>query len=272
MIKTGITLDLTDFEGRILLVSNLRGRIHKLKNALSKVTLSNEPFVLISTGNTFDYGPDSFETLIEFNRQLSKTALRVVTCIGADEMRMLRAVGEISTAHKFVHDTWLRQQWRKYGGRWHDSVNRYELDQELSRFKGSNSALFIDMHLKDKYRVCIVHADLPRTDTSYGYFVKRVMEMEFSKSKAYLNTFINSKEPLETQCERVPDLKFLFTNRGDYEPADACQSNELSNEFKGLIEARMFEKAQYECIESELIIREIVKTTEGKGSYITHYW
>lgn len=273
MIKTGITLDLTDFNGRVIMVSNLRGRIHALKNALKKVTFDKTPFVLISTGNTFDYGPDSFETLINFNSQLSNCASRVVTCIGAEEMRMLRALGEISPAHKFVHDTWLRQQWRKNGGHWHDSVNRYALDQELSKFKSSNSALFVDMHLKGKLRACVVHADLPRTDITYGNFVKRFMEMDYSKAKAYLNTFINSKEPLEPQCERVDDLKLLFTNRGDYWPIDNKQSAKRVNDLTGEIVTDLFVgNATGRSNSSELYIREIVKTCEGEGNYVTHLW
>lgn len=214
MYRTGLLLNLTNFKGKIFFVSNLQGRISTLRTLLSKVTFENDPFVLISTGNTFDYGPESLETIRAINNQLGSSVVRVVCCIGQQELRMLRAMNEIEVgSHTFVHDTWLRQQWRSHGGEWHDNVNRYELNDELTKFKKNNSALFIELLLPDEQVSCVVHAELPKTDTYFKQFSRRFMDMEYSKVKAYLNTFINSDSNLKGTSHQYKDLLFTYCGR-----------------------------------------------------------
>ncbi|VGA92397.1 TrhO [Klebsiella pneumoniae] len=56
-ILSNLSIDLTDFTGRILIVSDLYGHFELLLKGLSKLTQSGDEVVVITTGNLFDWGP-----------------------------------------------------------------------------------------------------------------------------------------------------------------------------------------------------------------------
>lgn len=56
-ILSNLSIDLTDFSGRILIVSDLYGHFELLLKGLSKLTQSGDEVVVITTGNLFDWGP-----------------------------------------------------------------------------------------------------------------------------------------------------------------------------------------------------------------------
>ncbi len=53
-ILSNLSIDLTDFTGRILIVSDLYGHFELLLKGLSKLTQSGDEVVVITTGNLFD--------------------------------------------------------------------------------------------------------------------------------------------------------------------------------------------------------------------------
>ena len=62
-ILSNLSIDLTDFTGRILIVSDLYGHFELLLKGLSKLTQSGDEVVVITTGNLFDWGPSPVSCL-----------------------------------------------------------------------------------------------------------------------------------------------------------------------------------------------------------------
>lgn len=62
-ILSNLSIDLTDFTGRILIVSDLYGHFELLLKGLSKLTQSGDEVVVITTGNLFDWGPSPCQLL-----------------------------------------------------------------------------------------------------------------------------------------------------------------------------------------------------------------
>lgn len=63
-ILSNLSIDLSSFTGRILIVSDLYGHFNSLIKGLSDLTSSEDEVVILTTGNMFDWGP-SAKTLLE---------------------------------------------------------------------------------------------------------------------------------------------------------------------------------------------------------------
>jgi hypothetical protein len=58
-ILSNLNIDLTNFNGRILIVSDLYGHFELLRTGLSRLTAVSDELVIITTGNLFDWGPSA---------------------------------------------------------------------------------------------------------------------------------------------------------------------------------------------------------------------
>ncbi|MCZ0103493.1 TrhO, partial [Raoultella ornithinolytica] len=58
-ILSNLNIDLTTFNGRILIVSDLYGHFELLRTGLSHLTAVSDELVIITTGNLFDWGPSA---------------------------------------------------------------------------------------------------------------------------------------------------------------------------------------------------------------------
>ncbi|HFZ8928425.1 TPA: metallophosphoesterase, partial [Klebsiella pneumoniae] len=92
-ILSNLSIDLTDFSGRILIVSDLYGHFELLLKGLSKLTQSGDEVVVITTGNLFDWGPSPCQLLgAVVYKKFGDRKVHFFTVVGFHELLMTDAI------------------------------------------------------------------------------------------------------------------------------------------------------------------------------------
>lgn len=132
-ILSNLSIDLTDFTGRILIVSDLYGHFELLLKGLSKLTQSGDEVVVITTGNLFDWGPSPCQLLeAVVYKKFGDRKVHFFTVVGFHELLMTDAITQkYLKTFRYFPDTHTRKHWRSLGGSWHDSYDQILLERDI---------------------------------------------------------------------------------------------------------------------------------------------
>ena len=138
------TLDLTNYSGRVFFLADLYAHYSALCHLISSITTDNEDVVVLSTGNLFDYGPEPLELLkaIESNFFAGRH-VQFFSVAGAGEVMLMKLIPENPDRRKFYPTTFENDRWSCHGGSWHKSVNRFYLEDLISKLMATQLPLVL---------------------------------------------------------------------------------------------------------------------------------
>lgn len=138
------TLDLTNFTGRVFFLADLYAHYSALSHLLTSITSEHEDVVVLSTGNLFDYGPEPLDLLraIESNFFAGRS-IHFYSAAGAGEVMLMKLIPENADRRKFYPSTFETNRWNCHGGLWHKDVNRFYLEDLISKLMTTQLPLLL---------------------------------------------------------------------------------------------------------------------------------
>lgn len=216
-------IDLSDYSGRIFVVGDLHGCFRLFCQLLDAIGIKDgEDAVVIATGNLFDncsidrhFMSERFEEPLSMmkainNRNFSGKLIKFYSVKGAGEQAMIRALPTISAGnHKFVHNTFLREMWRKTGGGWHDYHSRYLIDNELKQLITDQLPLLYKVKLKNGDSLGVVSAELPLIRDDFDLIFSAFSMFDSDTANLYLNTCLYGSGHIP-DCTEVKGIEALI--------------------------------------------------------------
>lgn len=132
-ILSNLSINLSDFTGRILIVSDLYGHFELLHKGLSELTQPGDEVVIITTGNLFDWGPSARQLLEAIvYKKFGNRKVHFFTVVGFHELLMTDTITQKNPgSFRYYPDTHTRKHWRSLGGSWHDSYDQILLERDI---------------------------------------------------------------------------------------------------------------------------------------------
>jgi len=216
-------IDLSDYSGRIFVVGDLYGSYRLFCQLLDSAGIKDgEEAVVIATGNLFDNCSidrrkmsERYEEPLSMMKAIntgnfSGKLIRFYSVKGASEQAMIRAIPTITAGnYKFVHNTFLRETWRKNGGGWHDHHSRYLLDKELKQLVAHQLPLIFKIVLRHGHKLGVVSAELPQIRDDFDLIFSAFSMFDADTANLYLNTCLYGSESAPEKL-RIKGVEALF--------------------------------------------------------------
>lgn len=190
-ILSNLNIDLTNFDGRILLVSDLYGHFELLHKGLSDLTATGDELVIITTGNLFDWGP-SAKTLLKsiVQRKIGNQKVHFFSVVGFHELLMTDAITQKNIKNpRYYPDTHTRKHWRSLGGKWHDQYDQILLERDVYKIDYP-----LVINLKTKHGTYIIgSADIPQDGREWKDIIESLNKMDSQKLRIMASNITRSR-------------------------------------------------------------------------------
>lgn len=195
-ILSNLSIDLKDYLGRILIVSDIYGHLELLLKGLSDLTSTGEEVVIITTGNLFDWGPSAKQLLesVVYNK-FGDRKVHFFTVIGFHELLMTDAITQKSIKNlRYFPDTHTRKHWRSLGGEWHDKCDHILLERDIYKIDYP-----LVINLKTKHGSYIVgSADIPQDGREWNKIMETLNKFDSNKLRIMANNITRTRYFLES--------------------------------------------------------------------------
>ena len=195
-ILSNLSIDLTDFTGRILIVSDLYGHFELLLKGLYKLTRSGEEVVIITTGNLFDWGPSACQLLeAVVYKKFGDRKVHFFTVVGFHELLMTDAITQKNIkTFRYFPDTHTRKHWRSLGGSWHDSYDQILLERDIYKIDYP-----LVINLKTRLGTYIIgSSDIPQEGRDRNTIMATLNKMDNLNLRIMASNITRSRHYLES--------------------------------------------------------------------------
>lgn len=195
-ILSNLSIDLNDFTGRILIVSDLFGHFELLIKGLSKLTRPGDEVVIITTGNLFDWGPSAPQLLEAIvYKKFGDRKVHFFTVVGFHEMLMTDAITQKNLkSFRYFPDTHTRKHWRSLGGSWHDSYDQILLERDIYKIDYP-----LVINLKTRLGNYIIgSSDIPQDGRDWSDIIATLNKMDNQSLRIMASNITRSRYFLES--------------------------------------------------------------------------
>jgi hypothetical protein len=195
-ILSNLSIDLTTFNGRILIVSDLYGHFELLRTGLSRLTAVSDELVIITTGNLFDWGPSAKSLLKSIvQRKIGDQKVHVFSVVGFHELLMTDAITQKNNKSlRYYPDTHTRKHWRSLGGKWHDQYDQILLERDIYKIDYP-----LVINVKTKHGIYIIgSSDIPQDGREWKDIIDTLNKMDSQKLRIMATNITRSRYFLDS--------------------------------------------------------------------------
>lgn len=224
------TLDLTNFTGRIFFLADPYAHYSALCHLITSITKENEDVVILATGNLFDYGPEPMDllTAIESNFFAGRR-IQFYSATGAGEVMLMKLLPENPDRRKFYPSTYENDRWSSHGGLWHKCVNRFYLEELISKLMATQLPLMLRADLPGSIRIGFCSSDYCSVRKSFPDTYNALKSFNKSNINSYRGQFIFGMDHAMTP-QLIDGVNLMILGRNPVNSIRKVHDKPLSNQ------------------------------------------